>query len=166
MKRSGVLGRRTFTVPIIELMMESKIRMNSTTRSVLAMTFAGLLVACGTAESPESPSTASLPPLSDDVEESASASTQRASLRIEPLASCEAGQVSTLQWGAQLLAQGPVEIRIGEEIDGDLFARAGAPGNKQTGPWLAIGTVFIARTADGTEVGRAVATGPNCAQSQ
>lgn len=85
-----------------------------------------------------------------------------ATLWLDPLASCEGGQVSTLHLSDALLAKGPVEVRFGELADGPLFAQVGEPGSKQTGPWLAPGAVFIARLGDGTEVARAVAKGPGC----
>ncbi len=83
-------------------------------------------------------------------------------LSIDPLASCEPGQVATVRWTAALVAGGTVRIFAGEAPDATVFVETGIEGTKETGPWIAPGNVLVARTVDGKILDRAQAAGPGC----
>jgi hypothetical protein len=140
-------------------------------RTLVVLVVAGLAVACGKAGAPqpqaqppfpydqapaavEAPAVAEAPPVAQVV--------PTGRLWLDPLPTCDELQVSTLRWDAELLSKGVVELRFGEALDGPLFGRVGEAGEKVTGAWLAPGAVFVARLEDGTELARAVATGPDC----
>lgn len=139
-----------------------------TVRPLLLLAMAALATACGQTDAPEP----AYPydqaevesPAAEEAPAAAAVEESRGLMWLEPLATCEKGQVSTLHWERELLAQGPVEIRFGEAPDGPLFGRVGSGGEKATGAWLKPGAVFVARSDDGTELARAVASGPDCAE--
>lgn len=76
-------------------------------------------------------------------------------IRIDPLPSCEAGQVTTLHWSDAAVASGPIRFWI----EGDppaLFAESASAGSKQTGPWASPGQRFLVTDAAGRTLVRLV----------
>ncbi len=76
-------------------------------------------------------------------------------VRIDPLATCEAGQVTTVHWTDAAVANGPIKFWI----EGDppaLFAESASAGSKQTGAWAQIGQVFRVTDASGRTLARVV----------
>ncbi|MFN3730477.1 MAG: hypothetical protein ACK4XJ_12330 [Fimbriimonadaceae bacterium] len=76
-------------------------------------------------------------------------------VRIDPLPNCEPGQVTTLHWTDEAVAQGPIRFWI----EGDppaLFAESGSVGSKQTGAWAHPGQRFRVTDASGRTLARLV----------
>jgi hypothetical protein len=151
--------------------------LKNTLRTLMVLIVAGLAAACARTDAPPSQHQPAFPYDQDPATAEAPAEAPAAApasppveptgrMWLDPLTSCEPLQVSTLHWDDALLSKGAVDIRLGEDVDGPLFGRVGASGEKVTGAWLEPGIVFVARLEDGTELARAVASGPDCEAAQ
>lgn len=78
----------------------------------------------------------------------------------DPLATCEAHQVTMIHWSKDAVAKGPASIELGDTNPG-VFARIGDAGEKLSGPWAAPGSVIVLRGSDGVARARLVLKGPD-----
>jgi len=76
-------------------------------------------------------------------------------IRIDPLASCHAGQVTTIHWTEAAVANGPIQLWIEDDPPG-MFAKIGAAGSKQTGEWASPGQRFFVTDLSGRVLARLV----------
>jgi len=82
------------------------------------------------------------------VDASAEALLPPEAFRIDPLKSCDAGQVTTLHWTDAAVAFGPIRIWADGDPPG-LFAESASAGSKTTGAWVSPGARFwITDSAD------------------
>lgn len=76
----------------------------------------------------------------------------------DALQGCDGAQIATIHWSDEAVAAGPAKIELS---DGTVFAEVGGAGTKETGPWVAPGSVFVLKDAtDGTERARVTLKGP------
>jgi hypothetical protein len=95
------------------------------------------------------------PPVAADSEREAPGALPDGAVRIDPLPSCEPGQVTTLYWTDEAVAQGPIRFWI----EGDppaLFAESASAGSKQTGAWAQHGQRVFVTDAFGNTLARLV----------
>jgi hypothetical protein len=117
------------------------------------------LVLVGCTQSPpdyfEPPTAAPATPVAPAADEAVVRPLPDGAVRIDPLPSCEPGQVTTLYWTDEAVAQGPIRFWI----DGDppaLFAESASAGTKQTGAWAQHGQRFFVTDVSGNTLARLV----------
>ena len=124
----------------------------------LVATWMGLVLVACTQSPPdylEPPSAALATPVAPAADEAVVRPLPDGAVRIDPLPSCEPGQVTTLHWTEAAVAQGSIQFWI----EGDppaLFAESASAGSKHTGAWAHHGQRFFVTDAYGNTVARLV----------
>lgn len=118
----------------------------------------GLALAACTQSPPdylEPPTAAPATPVAPAADEAVVRPLPDGAIRIDPLPSCEPGQVTTLHWTDEAVARGPIRFWI----EGDppaLFAESASAGSKQTGAWAQNGQRFLVTDLSGRKLARLV----------
>jgi hypothetical protein len=76
----------------------------------------------------------------------------------DPADFCPGRRVATLTWNVEASGAGKVVVYVvGKDGKEHHFGRGGPVGERQTGPWIAPGIVFVLRNAEGgAELGRII----------